>query len=46
MKKRIYLVLLIISVVTLLSACRGFRSAPPCPAYSSVVEMPGNTVVG
>jgi hypothetical protein len=39
MKKKIYLALIVVGLISFLGSCRGFKSAPPCPAYSSV-EMP------
>jgi len=41
MKKKIYLVLVVLGLVVFMSSCRGFKSAPPCPAYS-MIELPAN----
>ena len=41
MKKKVYLVLVVLSLVAFMSSCRGFKSAPPCPAYT-MVELPAN----
>ncbi len=43
MKKKIYLVLVVLGVVVFMGSCRGFKSAPPCPAYS-MIEVPASQV--
>ncbi|MBN1251044.1 MAG: hypothetical protein JXR51_08725 [Bacteroidales bacterium] len=44
MKKKVYLVIVVLSLVAFMSSCRGFKNAPPCPAYS-MTEMPANQSV-
>lgn len=41
MKKKIYLVIIVLGLVGFMSSCRGFKSAPPCPAYT-MSELPAN----
>ena len=41
MKKKIYLVFVVLGLVVFMSSCRGFKSAPPCPAYS-MTEVQSN----
>jgi hypothetical protein len=41
MKRKVYLLVVVLGIIGLMASCRGFKSAPPCPAYSSV-EMPVN----
>ncbi|MDF1549077.1 MAG: hypothetical protein P1P88_14730 [Bacteroidales bacterium] len=43
MKKKIYLVIVVLGLVGFMSSCRGFKSAPPCPAYT-MVEVPANQI--
>jgi len=38
MKKKVLLVVLVIGVITVLSSCKGYRHATPCPAYA--MEQP------
>jgi len=41
MKRKIYIVIVVLGVISFMSSCRGFKSAPPCPAYS-MTEVPAN----
>jgi hypothetical protein len=41
MKRKVYLFVVVLGLIGMMGSCRGFKSAPPCPAYSSV-EMPAN----
>jgi hypothetical protein len=36
MKRKFYLLIVVLAFVGLMGSCRGFKSAPPCPAYTSV----------
>ena len=41
MKRKIYIVIVVLGVIGFMSSCRGMKSAPPCPAYS-MNEVPVN----
>jgi hypothetical protein len=36
MKRKVYFLILLLGLIGLIGSCRGFKSAPPCPAYTSV----------
>ncbi|MEN8118825.1 MAG: hypothetical protein ABFS35_00670 [Bacteroidota bacterium] len=38
MKKKVLLVVLVVGFIAVLSSCKGYRHATPCPAYT--MEQP------
>ena len=36
MKRKVYFLVILLGIIGLLGSCRGFKAAPPCPAYSNV----------
>jgi hypothetical protein len=43
MKKRVLFVVFVAGIIFVLSSCKGYKHATPCPAYS--MEQPANNSV-